>query len=117
RWSVRDAKMNAEDRGPLTQVPPPQARGRRRVRNGLIAPSELDDDRLGLPPLKRVHPEMWRVRDGIAGLRNPLGIFQHLLDFDRSGHGVDDCGLVPEGQILIERDPTWIGDVDEGRNS
>src|SRR6058998_321771 len=104
-------KIVAEERGAISQVSRAQHGRRRRVRDSLVRSGELDDDGLGRHPIKRLFPEVRRIRNRAARLRNPLYVLEELLDLDGTTHGVGDHWLVPERHVLVELDAAGATDI------
>ena len=122
QWGVlREGQVVAVERGAVGQVTRTQKRRRCRVRNDLVALGELVDHRLGRDAGERGLAEVRCVRHGVAGLRHPLGMLDHLLNRHGPGYGVDHRRLnhaagsvretdderdaVAERQVLVEALP------------
>jgi len=85
-----DEEVIAEVARAVGQIPGADQRAGRWVGHRFVTLCELDDDRLGLHAVQRALSDMRRVCDGVASLRDPLGVLDHLLDGGGAGDGVDE---------------------------
>ncbi len=86
---LREGEVVAVKRGAVGQVTRTQQRRRCRVRNDLVALGELVDHRLGRDPGERGLADVRCIRQGVAGLRHPLGMVEHLLNLHGPRYRVD----------------------------
>src|SRR5262249_40455098 len=110
-------RLRAGDGGPhevvteegraVGQLPGAEDGRRGRVRHGLIALGELDDDGRRIDLVERLLPQMRRVRDRVARLRDPFARFEGLLDGHRARDGVDDRRLIAQRNVLVEAPRRW----------
>ena len=113
RGVLCEGQVVAVVRGPVSQVPRTE-RGLRGVRNVLVAFGELEDDRLGGDARQRVFPQVRRIGHRVAGLQDPLGVVEDLLDRHGPGHrvgyrGLNDSRLVPSVRATVSGTPSRSG--------
>ena len=99
---AREGLVVAEEGRMVVQITRAQDRAQRRVRHGLVALGELENDRLGAHAGQRALHDVRRVRDGVAGLCRPLDVVDDQLDGRGRRVRVDDGRQVAKRDVLLE---------------